>query len=84
MNALILALAAANCTISGNFTMCSDGTTVWNNGNNISQIRTPTGEITNVYQSGNQIRIVPSYQSPVPVVPVQPMQPLVPGLYPVR
>ena len=84
MNALILALAA-NCTIAGNFTMCSDGTTVWNNGNNISQVRSPAGDITNVYQSGNQIRIIPSYQAPaITPVPIQPMQPLIPGLDPVR
>jgi hypothetical protein len=63
---LLLALAAT-CTMMGQYTMCNDGTTVWNNGATISQMKQPNGQITNIYQSGNQLRIVPSQ----PVAPVQ-------------
>jgi hypothetical protein len=68
---LLLALATT-CTMLGQYTMCNDGTTVWNNGANISQMRQPNGQLTNIYQSGNQLKIVPS--QPVAPVQVQPLQ----------
>jgi len=72
MNALLLAAIANTCTVMGNFTQCSDGTIIWSNGANISQIRTPDNQITNIYKSGNQIRIQqpPAGYNPPVVAPV--------------